>query len=355
MRIAILKVGEWNGKSITKDFLQQLVDNYDPLFFYAPVVVTHKENDKPLDEAVGWVESLELDGDILYANIDPTPKFFELVKLGKYRNVSPEVYPNLMDKGPYLRRVSLLGADVPAQKGLPPIKLAERYKSFAVTNLPIAPEDTPWDADAAKKRIRDKYGWEGLAKYCCAVDMTGVEDGYPENLNAYKFPFADIVQGKVQIVPKAVSTGLAFLHGARGVRVDHELAALVEPILNELREKIEKKEEKMAEDKEKLQKLQEEIESLKKEKEQLADLIARTEAEKEILKFVQSRAYLDKVMPQLVELYVKDKDNLIKVLDVLPKGDELQKLSLFREIYDNGKNESDKDKALKLYGVSKEA
>ena len=48
-------------------------------------------------------------------------------------------------------------------------------------------------------------------------------------------------------------------------------------------------------------------------------------------------------------------DVLLSLLRADVMTEVIQKLSLFREMYNNGQNESDKDKALKLYGVNKEA
>jgi hypothetical protein len=119
----------------------------------------------------------------------------------------------------------------------------------SLENLPIAPPDTEWDADAAKRRILEKYGYRGLREFSLYYDESegkekDEETGLVKNLNAYKFPVVDIIDGEPHIIPKAVATGLAFIAGARGARVPEDIARAVRPKLERLRERIQKEKEK---------------------------------------------------------------------------------------------------------------
>ncbi len=85
-------------------------------------------------------------------------------------------------------------------------------------NLPFADPETPWSFTAEDAdEIIEKYGWEGMKKAHLVVDES---DGpVPERKNAYKFPIAKIVDGRLKIVPRAIFAASAYLSGARGVQV----------------------------------------------------------------------------------------------------------------------------------------
>ncbi|HXE63222.1 MAG TPA: 2'-5' RNA ligase family protein [Bryobacteraceae bacterium] len=77
-------------------------------------------------------------------------------------------------------------------------------------SLPIAPRDHPWDAGAAAKRVRDHTGSDkeptgnfGKAFLACAGD--------PKLFTSYKLPIADIVGGKLTIIPHGAFNAAARL------------------------------------------------------------------------------------------------------------------------------------------------
>jgi len=86
-------------------------------------------------------------------------------------------------------------------------------------NLPLAPEDRDWDADAAKKRVREWAGgpdkedidWGKYRKAFFWYDA-----GDPENFGSYKLPFADVIDGELKAVWRGVAAAMAALLGARG-------------------------------------------------------------------------------------------------------------------------------------------
>ncbi|WP_439291530.1 peptidase [Lonepinella koalarum] len=124
--IEIFKAGKRqsaNGQvfHISRDDLQKVVDNYNAEFHEAPMVVGHPKMDAP---AYGWIERLELDGDVLKAQPkDVDAEFAELVRRGKFKKISaafylPNANSNPKPDGYYLRHVGFLGAMPPAVKGL---------------------------------------------------------------------------------------------------------------------------------------------------------------------------------------------------------------------------------------------
>ncbi len=316
MILELLKVGKYKGKEITSEMLDEIVKNFQGR---VPVTPGHEFAD--YSPALAWVEKVWRDGSSLYGEINPTFLLHDLFELGLYGNWSVGIKHD-PDKGYYLHHVALLGAMPPAIKDLQVVALNDdeavekfefqekpEYKSFFNKNLPIAPPDTEWDADAAKKRLVDRGGFELLRRCCLAVDVS--EGDLPEALYRYKFPVCDIVDGKVQIVPKAVATAAAYLAGARGVRVSPELAKVVEPLVRELQEKIRKKKEGEQNMADQIQALEEELKKAKEE-------IARMKAEQKKAKML---ALADAAQGRIPKEAL---DKLLRVVEALPVEQEIQ-------------------------------
>ena len=124
--IEIFKAGkrpDAHGKvvEITPADLQQAVDAYDVAYHEAPAVIGHPTMEAP---AYAWVKGLQLDGDVLKAELDQVhPEFAEMVTDGRFKKVSASFYlansPDNPKQGSlYLRHVGFLGAMPPAVKGL---------------------------------------------------------------------------------------------------------------------------------------------------------------------------------------------------------------------------------------------
>jgi hypothetical protein len=83
-------------------------------------------------------------------------------------------------------------------------------------NYPLADRDREWDGDAAEKRVRR---WadaedEPNAKYRNA--HVWYDDDKPDNFTSYKLLIADVVDGKLKVVPRAVMAAGNIMQGARG-------------------------------------------------------------------------------------------------------------------------------------------
>ena len=97
-----------------------------------------------------------------------------------------------------------------------PMMIVGRSASGA-SDLPIAPRDTAWDAAAADKRVqeyaggKDNMDWEKYGKAFFYVDETD-----KELLGSYKLQFADVIDGSLVAVPKAIFAVAGVLNGARG-------------------------------------------------------------------------------------------------------------------------------------------
>lgn len=121
MKIEIFKIGKHtssDGRIIeykTED-LQSIALIYNEKIklsnsFKAPLVLGHPKDDEP---ALGWVDSLEVIGDKLLANVENIPTATKaLIDKGYFRKVSISLYSDKM-----LKHIGLLGAATPAVKGL---------------------------------------------------------------------------------------------------------------------------------------------------------------------------------------------------------------------------------------------
>ena len=86
----------------------------------------------------------------------------------------------------------------------------------AFQDLPLADRDRSWDGDAAEKRVRK---WadaqdEPNQKYRDAHVWYDSEN--KENFTAYKLLIADVIDGKLKAVPRAIMAAGAVMHGSRG-------------------------------------------------------------------------------------------------------------------------------------------
>ena len=313
MRIELAKVGNWNGQVLTKEHLEQVVKNFKD---EVPIVLGHLKADHM--PAFGWVKKVELSNDkeILYGEVELLDPLKEAYEFGLYKKWSIGLRKN--DKGEwYLHHLAFLGAVPPRIKGLKVLEMSNldsvetfefaqnpKWKSFAKTGYPIAPPDTSWNPDQAKKRIVERFGWAKLKTCVGAVDIS--EEETPEAFSKYKFPFCDVIDGEVKIVPKAVSAGIGYLNGARGVKVDESLAKVVKPVFEKLKERIEKAKEKknfsdggsdmtFEELKKRYEELQKELEKAKEKAEFADSLKAELEKYRKAIK-EQKKEQLKKAM-----------------------------------------------------------
>ena len=86
----------------------------------------------------------------------------------------------------------------------------------AFQDLPLADRDRKWHGDRADKRVR---AWAHAAK----TPNKRYRDAHvwydadrKQNFTAYKLLIADVVNGRLVVVPRAVMAAAAVLDGARG-------------------------------------------------------------------------------------------------------------------------------------------
>jgi hypothetical protein len=114
----------------------------------APVVYGHPSSE---DAALGWVDKLKVDGNILKAKlVDLSEQLIQSIKDGAYKFQSIALYPNRL-----LRHLGILGAVPPAVKGLKP--LSEYFSDSKFLLFEFAANDIN-DIEKIKEYIRQKYG-----------------------------------------------------------------------------------------------------------------------------------------------------------------------------------------------------
>lgn len=149
--IPIFKAGSWkDGTAVfTIDDLDEIVKNTNALIstnlHEPPIKLGHNEQQDLLKAdglpAAGWVTKLCRIGDQIFADIDDVPKAVnDAIETRAYSKISAEIYqafehPETHENiGKVLRAVALLGADIPAVKGLGDIsKLYHSESMFAIT------------------------------------------------------------------------------------------------------------------------------------------------------------------------------------------------------------------------------
>ena len=260
--IEVFQAGEYPQGTFTEEDLDQIVRNFQE-FYRPPVVIGHPKDNSP---AWGWVKEVRRKGKKLLARIgDLVPEFVEFLRKGMYRHVSVKLRKD-PERGWYLVHVGFLGGAEPQVKGLQTVALTaqegdvevertfqweesmkdrieEMVREFAsklagllgepdgkdpgdssggrgdqtfakatpsLDSLPIADPRTAWDAQGARKRILDAYGWAGLKAYSLVYRpevCKTKEDGLPACQEAYRYLVVDLVDSQPHLIPRAVAGG----------------------------------------------------------------------------------------------------------------------------------------------------
>ncbi|MEM4958342.1 MAG: hypothetical protein QXX12_00530 [Nanopusillaceae archaeon] len=251
MELELVRVGTFGDVSITRQDLNELVSTFKG---EVPITLGHSLAD--FMPAFGWVRSVKLKGDSLWGEVELNDLLKSAFEQGLYKKWSVGIRRDSQTGKKYLHHVAFLGAVPPKIKDLKMLQgevinmgeVNERWY-FADEEEEDKPDPPPlseleivdvkWDHDGAVERVLKKYGFKGLKAYSLYQDP----EANPETKSAYKFLVVDIIDGEPKIVAKALSASLAYLHGARGVKIDPEVRKVVEPKLKRLLKKKEKEEE----------------------------------------------------------------------------------------------------------------
>src|SRR5215211_7712756 len=86
----------------------------------------------------------------------------------------------------------------------------------AFQDLPLADRDREWDGDAAEKRVREWAGAEEEPNEKYRDAHVWYDADKKENFTSYKLLIADIVDGRLKVVPRGVMAAGNIMQGARG-------------------------------------------------------------------------------------------------------------------------------------------
>jgi hypothetical protein len=90
---------------------------------------------------------------------------------------------------------------------------------MAVTSfqdLPLADRDRAWDGDAAERRVREWAGAEDEPDARYRDAHVWYDADAKDNFGSYKLLIADVVDGRLRAVPRAVMAAGNVMQGARG-------------------------------------------------------------------------------------------------------------------------------------------
>lgn len=83
-------------------------------------------------------------------------------------------------------------------------------------DLPLADRDRKWDGGAAEKRVRTWAGAQDAPNQKYRDAHVWYDGDKKDNFTAYKLLIADVVDGDLKAVPRAVMAAGAIMDGARG-------------------------------------------------------------------------------------------------------------------------------------------
>jgi len=188
---------------------------------YAPILWQH-EMEEPIGVAEELAEDtkglkvmakLPLEDEQVKGKVKPQ------VKIGSVREMSigfivKDFY--IKEGIRYIKKVDLIEISL-VTKAMNKLAQIESFKSFSAnTNLPFAPRDLQWDGNKAEQNIREYTGSTDKPSADYKKYFMYFDSENQEQFGAYKLLFADIIDGKPYIVPRAVFAIAGALQGARG-------------------------------------------------------------------------------------------------------------------------------------------
>ena len=127
--LEVFEIGGDEVPDFTEDDLDKIVENFYTLQseLHVPFVLGHKDDKEILKKsglpAAGWASELKRKGKkLLVSALEVPTKLVDVIKKGAYKFPSVEIYKDYVKNGkslgPVLRRIAILGADIPRIKTL---------------------------------------------------------------------------------------------------------------------------------------------------------------------------------------------------------------------------------------------
>lgn len=86
----------------------------------------------------------------------------------------------------------------------------------AFQDLPLADRDRSWDGDAAEGKVRAWAGAEDGPNDKYRDAHVWYDGDKKENFGSYKLLIADVIDGRLQAVPRGIMAAAAVMQGSRG-------------------------------------------------------------------------------------------------------------------------------------------
>ena len=175
--VEVFAAGNHRNKDYSPEKLREVVANFqrlstgDDATLRPPLVIGHEEQQELLENtgipAAGWVSAVYLndDGSKLLGDFDMVaPEVADLIDAKRYRKVSAELYDDFTDQGKHygctLRRVALLGGELPQVKKLADIPMTqERFSDAGGSFTRVVTSTGPY------RGANGKWYWDGLRKF----------------------------------------------------------------------------------------------------------------------------------------------------------------------------------------------
>lgn len=116
----------------------------------------------------------------------------------------------------YIKEADLVETSIVTFPMNPAAVIHSMKAATAFKDLPLAEDDTPWDSAAAVKRVRDHTNSMEAPSAAYKDAFFWYDSESPEDFTAYKLPFADVIDGKLMAIPRAIFAAAAAINGARG-------------------------------------------------------------------------------------------------------------------------------------------
>lgn len=110
-----------------------------------------------------------------------------------------------------LWEISMVNEPMNAAAQITAVKAATPYR-----DLPLASRDRAWDSGQAIARVRAFTGSEDEPSTAYKDAFLWYDAENSEEFGSYKLPFADVIDGRLVAVPRAIFAAAAAMRGARG-------------------------------------------------------------------------------------------------------------------------------------------
>ena len=169
-------------------------------------------------------------------------EIYSLMKQGALSDLSIGYTPNETDykgKNRIIKSLELWEVSVVSEPMNPKATINEIKGATIFHDLPLAPNDRAWDANAAMQRVRTETNSEESPSKSYRNAFFWFDEENQDNFSSYKLQFADVLNGKLTAVPRGIFAAAAAMRGARGgVDMPSEDRVRVESHINRYYEKM---------------------------------------------------------------------------------------------------------------------